>query len=75
MMEAVALCDGGCCAHASPRCVSPSHGPGRVALEYSPSGALASATNSKRRKIRFTFYEARVDSMVPRRLQPLHALL
>ena len=47
-------------------CAAPPRAAGRVFLEYSPSGEPAAATSSRKRKMHFTYYEAYIDSLVPR---------
>jgi len=47
-------------------CVAPPRAAGRVPLEYSPSGDPVAATHSRKRKMHFTYYEAYIDSLVPR---------
>ena len=47
-------------------CAAPPRAAGRVAFEYSPSGELAAATSSAKRKLHFTYYETYVDSLAPR---------
>ena len=47
-------------------CAAPPRAAGRVFLEYSPSGEPAAATTSRKRKMHFTYYEAYIDSLVPR---------